>query len=97
MKKKPLWAEYYLDPIENIKWNEPIQPTNKRNFLVNDRVILHTGTLNTQEETEQTENLYNYLLYTDASVEQDSNSSQVGRAAIGFAWYEVLHPLKRRK
>ena len=96
IEKKPLWAEYYLDPIENIKWNEPIQPTNKRNFLVNDRIILHTGTLNTQEETEQTENLYNYLLYTDASVEQDSNSSQGGRAAIGFAWYEVS-PTEKKK
>ena len=43
---------------------------------------------NNQEQTSRAERIYDYILYTDASVEQTTNQQTVGRAAIGYILYK---------
>ena len=87
--KLPDWAEFYLHPDIGMEWNEQIQSTKNKSFLTADNVTLHLGSLTTQEETEKVEDKYEYILYTDASVDPDNTIEPQGRAAIGYAWYKT--------
>ena len=67
-------------------WKEPIQSKLAKNLIIASHTTeTVTNTLETKLAAEIEEKKYEYLLYTDASVEALSNPP--GNAAVGFIWY----------
>ena len=87
IKQKPTWAKKFLHSKINMAWEEPIQPTNNKTYITTDNLKFYKGTLLSQTEVEEVEEQYDYILYTDASVDQHLDSGVEGHAAIGYAWY----------
>ena len=81
----PKWARNHLLKSLNSVWKTPLQNRNVKEFLITDNISIHTSTLTNQKETEESENTHDVLLYTDASVNQESIPP--GQAAIGYIWY----------
>ena len=68
----PKWARNHLLKSLNSVWKTPLQNRNIKEFLITDNISIHTSTLTNQKETEESENTHDVLLYTDASVNQES-------------------------
>ena len=86
LNRTPFWMKL-LDPVPDNLWkgcihNRPREKT----ILTNDRIHLHTDTLHSQNEVDEVESNYNITLYTDASVNIDSNPP--GKASIAYCWYK---------
>ena len=84
--KRPIWAKTLDEIPENI-WKGEFQTTLKNKKTINKKELtFHPNTLKNQEEAEVEENKYNVILYTDASVQLNSNPP--GKATTGYIWYE---------
>ena len=85
VNQTPRWAKKYLLKSLDSVWKTPLQTRDEKEFLTLDNIEVYGPTLRNQREAEQAENNFDALLYTDASVDQ--NSVPPGRAAIGYVWY----------
>ena len=77
---------YRTTAIPQTLWVGPVQVRKGRKVLLTtDRVKVDITTLKSQEAVEEVEKLYNVVVYTDASVDQDTDPP--GYASIGYMWY----------
>jgi hypothetical protein len=89
LKKQPRWASQ-LKKVPEVIWEGPIQAKlNKKVILTTENVSVNEKTLETQKQADTTEDNFNQILYTDASVERMSDPP--GKAAIGHIWYKKKH------
>ena len=82
----PKWATTYLKTLPEVIWSNQLQSNTVKMFMTNDKIQFHEETLNNQNEAESQENKFDWLLYTDASV--DLYSEPTGKASIGYIWYK---------
>ena len=76
----------YLKTLPEVIWSNQLQSNTVKMFMTNGIIQFHKETLNNQNEAESQENKFDWLLYTDASV--DLHSEPPGKVSIGYIWYK---------
>ena len=96
LSRTPTWMKI-IEHVPAYLWKGQInnKPKEKK-ILTNDKIKFHTNTLESQKQVDEIESQHNTILYTDASVNLESNPP--GQASVAYCWYQkignVWQPIK---